>query len=105
MFDLYDLFVWSAIAFFLVLFWRGLGAREAALGAAQRHCEKLDVQWLDGNVALQSIWFKRDGQGRLCLRRIYLFEFSSTGERRYAGSVVMLGRRVQSVQLEPHIWQ
>ncbi len=36
------------------------------------------------------------------LRRVFLFEFSSTGNERYNGMCIMLGRRVESIQMEPY---
>ena len=104
MFDLGDLVVWSLLILVVILFWRAQGVRELAMKAAKRHCEQMDVQWLDGNVALRGIWFKRGANGRLCFWRSYSFEFSPSGEERYSGRVVILGNKVESVYLEPHRW-
>ena len=52
----------------------------------------MEVQMLDGYVALNGIWLKRDKAGKMQLRRSFLFEFSSTGNERYNGTVLMLGR-------------
>ena len=40
--------------------------------------------------------------GRLGLRRTYVFEFSDTGNNRRHGAIVMLGCRLQDLQLEPY---
>jgi len=102
MYDLGDVVVWSVFVLICVLFWRAQGVREVALKAAKKHCEEMDVQWLDSNVSLRGLWFKRDHRGSICFWRSYTFEFSSTGEERYSGRVVLVGNRVTSVQLEPH---
>ena len=77
-------------------------AKEIALRAAIDHCLAMEVQMLDGYVALNGIWLKRDKLGKLLLRRSFLFEFSSTGNERYNGTVLMLGRRVESIYMEPY---
>jgi hypothetical protein len=77
-------------------------AKEIALGAARDHCHAMDVQMLDGYVALNGIWLKRDKLRKMQLRRSFLFEFSSTGNERYNGTVLMLGRRIESIDMEPY---
>jgi len=77
-------------------------AKEIALEAARNHCLVMEVQMLDGYVALNGIWLKRDKAGKLGLRRLFLFEFSSTGNERYNGTLSMLGCRVESIYMEPY---
>jgi hypothetical protein len=60
------------------------------------------VQLLDDSVVLRGFWLQRDPRGALRVRRSYLFEFTSTGNERYHGCTVMLGRRVETIQLAPH---
>jgi len=36
------------------------------------------------------------------LRRTYVFEFSETGNNRRQGAVVLLGARVEDMQMEPY---
>ncbi|MDO9268391.1 MAG: DUF3301 domain-containing protein [Methylobacter sp.] len=85
------------------LYWfNGQQAKEVALRAVRANCLDLDVQMLDEYVALNSIRLKRDQTGKVRVRRIFLFEFSSTGNERYNGVCIMLGRRVESIQMEPY---
>jgi hypothetical protein len=85
------------------LYWfNGQKAKEIALKAVRTHCLSLEVQMLDEYVALNSILLKRDRAGKIRLQRIFLFEFSSTGNERYNGTCIMLGRRVESIQMEPY---
>lgn len=85
------------------LYWfNGQQAKEVALRAVRANCLDLDVQMLDEYVALNSIRLKRDQAGKVRVRRIFLFEFSSTGNERYNGVCIMLGRRVESIQMEPY---
>ncbi len=85
------------------LYWfNGQQAKEIALEAVRAHCLKLEVQMLDEYVALCSIRLRREQAGNIKLQRSFLFEFSSTGNERYNGVCMMLGTRVESIQMEPY---
>jgi len=85
------------------LYWiNGQQAKEIAFKAVKVHCLNLEVQMLDEYVALNSIRLKREQTGKIQLQRTFLFEFSSTGNERYNGVCMMLGRQVESVQMEPY---
>ncbi|MCK9636323.1 MAG: DUF3301 domain-containing protein [Methylobacter tundripaludum] len=93
------------IALLLVgyLYWfNGQLVKELALKAVRAHCLNLDVQMLDEYVALNGVRLKRDQAGKMRLQRTFVFEFSSTGNERYNGICTMLGRRVESIQMEPY---
>jgi len=77
-------------------------AKEIALGTARAHCLAMEVQMLDDYVALNGIWLKKDKLRKMQFRRSFLFEFSSTGNERYNGTVLMLGRRVESIYMDPY---
>ena len=97
---------WFLIGFFVVsglglLFWRdSLGAREQARAASSRACQQMGVQLLDDTVALERLWLRRDRDGRLKLERLYVFEFTDTGRNRQVGSVLLIGWRVEVLQME-----
>jgi hypothetical protein len=97
---------WFLIGFFVVsglglLFWRdSLGAREQARAASSRACRQMGVQLLDDTVALERLWPRRDRDGRLKLERLYVFEFTDTGQRRQTGSVLLVGWRVEVLHME-----
>ena len=77
-------------------------AKEIALGTAKDHCLAMEVQMLDDYVALNGIRLKIDKLRKMQIQRSFLFEFSSTGYERYQGTVLMLGRRVESIYMEPY---
>ena len=77
-------------------------AKEIAFETARDHCLAMEVQMLDGYVALNGIWLKKDQTGNIRLRRSFLFEFSPTGNDRYNGLVLMLGPRVESIYMESY---
>lgn len=84
------------------LFYEGMRVRELALRAGRDYCRNIGVQFLDETVSRQRFGFARDASGTLRVRRIYAFEFTSDGERRYSGEISMLGSRVTGVQAELH---
>lgn len=102
MFNLTELAWLFLFAFAGWYWWKSREVKEVALAAAKRHCQQMDVMLLDEAVYLRGFWFKRDLNGRIRVWRRFMFEFSTTGEHRYLGRVIMLGWRVESVQLDPH---
>ncbi len=87
---------------FLMLWWNAQGIKQIALQATRAYCKKMDVQLLDDGVVLHGFWLKRDGGGSMRLWRSYDFEFTSTGNERYSGQVILLGRFVEDIRLDPH---
>jgi hypothetical protein len=96
-----------ALAALLMLGWLwfdSMRARERALEAAARACERDGLQLLDDTVECVSLRLARSNRGHVVLRRIYRFEFSDSGDSRRGGSIVMLGGRVESLTMEPFLW-
>ena len=84
-------------------FWvDSLRARERAGEACRRACQRCQVQLLDDTVALKKLGWRRNSAGRLCWERLYGFEFSDTGATRRQGSLVMLGKQVEVLYMEPN---
>ena len=84
------------------LWFDSLRAREHAVAAGRAACARYGVQLLDETVAFTRLRLARDAEGRLRLRRTYVFEFSETGDNRRHGAIVMLGARLEDLQLEPY---
>ena len=97
-----DFILIGVICLAYVYWFNAQKAKETALATATAHCLAMEVQMLDGYVAANGIWLKRDKAGKIRVQRSFLFEFSSTGYERYSGRVLMLGRRVESVYMEPY---
>jgi len=94
---------WLFLAGFAAWYWwRAKAIKDFVLQAARRYCKTMDVELLDDAVYLRGLWFKRDDQGRLRVWRRFLFDFTSTGEERYTGRVIMLGSTILNMELEPH---
>ena len=85
----------------VVLFWSdSIKAREVAFQRAARACKETGVQLLDQTVALRGLRPVRADNGAPGLLRTYGFEFTRDGVARHGATVWMLGRRVQSVQMD-----
>ncbi len=84
------------------LLFEALRAREAAIRVTRDACKQQGLQLLDDTVHGVRLGFVRDHEGIVRLRRTFLFDFSEDGINRRSGSVVMLGARVESMQLEPY---
>ncbi|MFZ3154648.1 DUF3301 domain-containing protein [Pseudomonas sp.] len=102
MIDLFDVFLLMLFATACAWLWHAHGLRERALTLVQQHCAKVDVELLDGNVALRRLALLPDARGRKRLARVYGFEFTVTGEQRHAGSIVMFGQQLGRIELAPH---
>jgi hypothetical protein len=85
-------------------FWYdSMRARERAVSLGRAACERDGLQFLDETVLCVKTRPGRDADGRVKLRRCYRFEFSDDGMHRRAGNMVLLGARLESLELEPYL--
>ncbi len=101
----WEIGILACLALLAWLWHDSMRAREAAVAAGQRACERDRLQFLDETVECVSLRPARDDAGHRTLRRVYRFEFADDGERRRSGSVVTLGGNVESVVMEPFLAQ
>lgn len=97
MFDLTDLFVLFLFALAGLYWYSAAGMKQLALSAARDYCKKMDLQLLDESVALRALWFKRSPDGQLRVWRSYNFDFTSTGDDRYQGRIILLGKQITHI--------
>ena len=83
--------------------WHSDRIKQLALAAVQQYCRQRGLQLLDQTMVLRGLALKRGEDGRLAWHRRYVFEFSSTGERRYRGEIQLHGIRVLQLELEAHV--
>jgi len=81
------------------LWWDGLNKREQAIRAARTLCQRAGCQFLDDSVALRQMRPVRDQNQRLRILRLFVFEYSDTGDNRLPGYVYVLGDRVTDANL------
>ncbi len=83
-------------------FWHSGAFKGRARELATAHCRELGLQLLDQSMVITGFWPLRAADGRMTFRRTYQFEFSSTGDRRYRGVIVLVGRDAESIELEAY---
>ncbi|MGF6205518.1 DUF3301 domain-containing protein [Pseudomonas frederiksbergensis] len=102
MLTLGNIFVLMLFATGAAWLWHNHGLRERALERVKQHCAKLEIELLDGNVALKKIGFIKDANGRRRLARVYNFEFTVTGETRHTGTITQFGAHSAQIELAPY---
>ena len=105
MLTLGNMFVLMLFATGAAWLWHSHGLRERALERVKQHCARLELELLDGNVALRRLTFARDAQGRKRLARVYNFEFTVTGEHRHPGTITMFGAHSPQIELAPYSFE
>lgn len=95
-FELVSLLILAALAW---LWFDSLSARDAGVRAARAACESENLQFLDDTVSIASLQPARTDSGRMVLKRVYVFEFSDTGNNRRKGSVILHGATVVLVNI------
>ena len=95
------LFFLTLLALVFIFWMRQQQAKLMTLKAVRRHCQQENLQLLDDTLALTGMRW-RNGPGGWKLHRDYHFEFSSTGDERYDGRVILAGRRIIGLQLQAH---
>ncbi len=95
-------FVLTVLIALVAWFWASnLRAREKACEIAEKACQVTDVQFLDDTVSISRLGIGRNrASGHLSLQRVYSFEFTLEGARRYEGRVAMHGEQVKAVHLD-----
>ena len=101
-FAISDLILIGLFIFFYLYWSSSHDVKQIAYNAVKAYCLKMDVQLLDDYVALNGFWLKRNEHGKIQVWRSYVFEFTSQGDDRYNGKVIMLGRKIEAIQLEPY---
>ena len=76
--------------------------KQLALRASVKRCKDADVQFLDHSVVLHRVGFRKNPSNQWKMIREYRFEFTSTGENRYVGRIILQGAYVVSSDLEPY---
>lgn len=76
--------------------------KQVALKASIRCCNESGVQFLDHSVVMHRFSFLKNSNNKWGMIREYRFEFTSTGENRYTGRVLLQGHNTIKTELEPY---
>jgi hypothetical protein len=96
--ELVTLLGFAALAWYWV---DALRCKEIARAAGQHACQQAEAQFLDDTVEITRLRLRRDARGQPVLYREYRFEYTRSNDYRQRGEIVMLGRRVMRLALEP----
>ncbi len=102
MFSLINLLLLILAGVIAVYWWQSGLLKGRARELATAHCRQLNLQLLDQSMVITAIWPTLSRGGKVEFRRTYQFEFSSIGDNRYQGQLVMQGLRLKSIELETY---
>ena len=100
--NLRSLFMLTLVALAAWWWMRAREQKELAIHATARRCEELSLKLLDQTVALKRTRLARDAKGRIRVLRVYVFDFTSSGEDRYQGEIELMGWQVLAIRFPPH---
>lgn len=84
-------------------FWLdSLHKRDIAVAIGKQTAQRHGLQFLDDTVAFYRLWAARDDMGRMRIQRTYTFEVSDTGTDRLTCKIVLLGKRLQTLEMPPY---
>ena len=88
---------------FVIQYWWQSGEYKGrALKLALENCQQHDLQLLDQSMVIKSYWPMKSKRGIWLIRRTYNFEFTSTGQQRYQGKLVLEGLALDTIELETY---
>jgi hypothetical protein len=90
------------ITVLIAYFWQSGQFKGHARQLVQQHCKTLNLQLLDEGMVIKNIRPIRSPGGSLVLRRSYQFEFSSIGDQRYKGLIVLEGFRLIDISFDAY---
>ncbi len=102
MFSLINLLLLILAGVIALYWWQSGLFKGRARELATAHCRQLNLQLLDQSMVITAIWPALSRSGKIEFRRTYQFEFSSIGDNRYQGQLVMQGLRLKSIELETY---
>lgn len=93
-----DVSILLMIIFLIVLFWHQSRFKTLALRHAYRFAQEHDMQLLDQTIALSSFRLVKDRRYLVAFERVYGFEFTIRGDRRYKGKIKMVGFHLSRIE-------
>lgn len=99
---LLNILLLALIVFVLQYWWQSGEFKGRALKLAAQYCQQHELQLLDQSMVIKGYWPCRNSRKVWVMRRIYDFEFTSTGHRRYRGRLTLMGLQLAGIELEAY---
>jgi len=100
MYDIYDAILFFIFIFAVMYWWRISEQKSFAIRNAKAYCQERNVQLLDQTLVFKGLHLEKTGNKRCRLCRAYEFDFSSNGEDRFKGEIILSGFNFLRVILE-----
>jgi len=88
--------------FVLHYWWQSGEYKGRALKLTFDYCQQHGLQLLDQSMVIKGYWPQKSKRGNWVMRRTYSFEFTSTGQQRYQGKLVLEGLALDTIELETY---
>ena len=93
----------TGIIFAIIWYWWGsASAYESAYNTAKQKCKEHDLTLLDDTLEVKKLRLCRHPKGYVQFYREYEFQFSTDGEIRYHGLLVLKGELVTNIKMEAY---
>ena len=93
----------TLFAALLGFWWQSDRVKALAMSRVYQYCRAQNLQLLDQTMVLKGISLRRNPAGSISIQRRYEFEFTSTGEMRHLGKVVLLGNQIENLEVDAYI--
>jgi hypothetical protein len=97
-----DLFIVLLLCLIPYIWWIDRGIKQYAFVLAADYCKQQDIVLLDDTVQQTQFTVKRDDNGNVKIRRSFMFEFASTGERRYTATFELVNKKIHNMTLDAY---
>lgn len=100
MYDIYDVILFFIFILLVMYWWRISEQKTFAIQNAKDYCQGRNVQLLDQTLVFKGLRLEKTNKKFRKLCRVYEFDFSSNGEDRFKGEIILNGFNFLRVILE-----
>ena len=100
MYSLYDVILFLIFLLLIMYWWRISEQKTFAIRNAREYCQGRNVQLLDQTLVFKGMRLEKANNKHRKLCRVYEFDFSSEGENRFTGKIILSGFNFLRIILE-----
>ena len=100
MYDIYDVMIFFVFILLAMHWWRISEQKTFAIRNAKIYCQGRNVQLLDQTLVFKGLRLEKTNTKWRKICRVYEFDFSSDGEDRFKGEIILNGFNFLRVILE-----